>query len=202
MKFINRYIINQKTILVTGKYHSFGKLCTIVLEGETPILVDQSPIQVIRESLHYYGQNLQGAVEGAKSILGKAKMYPFIVCQAQDICLFPHISPTHPECIWFNHSHIIHTHAQGRETIIELSNSRTLEIKAKLTSFNTKKQKAGDLRRIVAERSNNSMIIHLEPKKEYKQCKDTGSIEFDEHPHECKQTLERKIADSQKRMVD
>lgn len=180
LKLINRYVINHRTILVTGKYNSFGKLCTIVLEGETPILVDQSPIQIIRESLHYYGQNLKGALEGAKSILGKAKMYPFIVCQVQDICLFPHISPTHPGCIWFNHRHIIHTRAQGRETIIELSNGRSLKIKAKLTSFNTKKQKASDLRRIVAERSNSTIILHVEPKKEYKQCKLTGIIEFEE----------------------
>lgn len=201
LKLINRYIINRKTILVTGKYNSFGKLCTIVLEEDTPMLVDQSPIQVIRNSLHYYGQNLKGAIEAAKVILGEAKMYPFIVCQVQDICLFPHISPTHAECIWFNHMHIIHTYAQGPNTVIELSNGRSLILKARLTAFNTKQQKAGDLRRIVTERSNSPVILYGNTKKEYKQSKDTGNIEFDEH-HKSKKTLGKVIAVSKKRMVE
>lgn len=180
LKLMNRYVINQKTILITGKYDSYGKLCTLVLEGETPILVDKPPLKVIGESLHYYGRNLKGAVEGAKSIIGEGKMSPFIVCEAQDICLFPHISPSSAECIWFNHTHIINTHAKGEFTIIELSNGHSLRVKAKLTSFNTKKQKAGDLRRIVTERASSSIVLYVESKKEYKQCKLTGSIVFEE----------------------
>jgi len=180
LNILNRYIINLNTILVTGKYNSFGKLCTIVIEGESTILVDKSPINVIKDSLRYYGQDLKGAIEGSKSILGTAKMQPFIVCEAQDICLFPHISPTHPDCIWFNHVHIIHTKALGLYTLIELSNRRSFKIKARLTAFNTKKQKAGDLRRIISERSNCPNILYIEPNKEYKQSKVTGIIEFEE----------------------
>jgi competence protein ComK len=175
---VEHYIINQETVLLTGEYDSNGKLCTRVLEGESDFFVDQSPIQVITATMNYYGHNFKGAIEGAQSILGKTPMCPIMVCVEQDICLFPHRSPVHADCIWFNYKHVVKTHADGCYTNIELSNGHIIKVKARHASFNHKKQKAGDLRRILFERSQAIKMLYDKPKKEYTRCIKTGKLQI------------------------
>lgn len=175
---LNHYIINKKTVLVTGEYDEYGKQCTRVVEGDLSIFVNKSPDKVLEETLNYYGNNLKGAIEGAKSILGNIHMTPFIVSQVQDICLFPYKSSKHHDCIWFNFSHIENTRSQGRYTVVELSNKRSLKIIGKLTAFNNKKHKAGELRRIVSERANITVSLH-NPILEYMFCEGKGIFLFD-----------------------
>lgn len=173
-----RYIVNENTVLLMREYDSYGKQCTRVIEGKDWILVDQTPLQVIAESMNYYGINFRGAIEGARSILGKIHMCPIMVSQVQDICLFPHKSAGHPECIWFNHQHVLNTHAIGRHTLVELSNGHSIKVEARLTAFNSKKQKAGDLRRILFERTHTTQILYVEPKTEYIRDHKTGKLQI------------------------
>lgn len=177
MNKVEHYIVNQETVLLTGEYDSNGKLCTRVLEGERDIFINQSPLKVITAKMHYYGHNFKGAIEGAQSILGKTPMCPIMVCVEQDICLFPHRSPVHADCIWFNYKHVVQTHANGCYTNIELSNGHLIKIRAKHAAFNHKKQKAGDLRRILVERSQAIRILYDNPKKEYSRCTTTGKLQ-------------------------
>ncbi len=180
LKKVKTYIINQETVLLTGEYDQYGKLCTRVIEGDQSILVDHPPLKVISKSINYFGFSLKGAIEGAKTILGKVKMCPIMICPVQDICMFPHTSPVNHDCIWFNHSNVLHTQPMGRYTLVELSNGRSIKIQARHTAFNNKKQKAGDLRRIIHERSHTKIVLYLEPKQEYERCKETGRIHFEQ----------------------
>ena len=180
MNQLKKYVVNQKTILLAGEYTQYGRLYTRVVEGDQSMLVELPPISVLIDTLHYYGKNLKGAIEGAKSILGKVQMCPIIVSDVQDICLFPHVSPERQDCIWFSHKHVIKTHSHGRCTVVELSNGRSLLVSGKLAAFNSKKQKAGDLRRIVHERSHSLMTLDDKPKRAYLLCPMTGRIRFDE----------------------
>lgn len=170
---VDHYIINQKTIMLTGEYDNYGNLFTKVIEGNHCILVKQSPLKLISDTMHYYGHNLKGAIEGAQSILGKIQMCPIMVSSEQDICLFPHKSPMHADCIWFSYKHVIQARTEEGYTLVELSNGHFLKIKIRLYSFNHKKQNAGDLRRILQDRSKSTVALYFKPRKEYRLSKDS-----------------------------
>ncbi|MFS0638168.1 competence protein ComK [Mesobacillus foraminis] len=178
------YIIKQKTELVTGEFDGYGKLCTRVIEGNMPLLVDLPPNKVLIESTNYYGSNLKGAIEGAKTILGNIHLCPFMVSQNLDICLFPNKSSVHHDCIWFNHEHVLNTWSQGRYTIVEFRNGNSLKLRTRQASFNSKKQKAGDLRRILTERVLSGGNLEYVASKQYGICKETGKLLFYKGEHE------------------
>ena len=157
------YLIEKKTILMTGEYDRFGKLCARIVAGGASFLVDRTPLQLLDASLTYIGFNLKGATIGAKAILGKKNKCPIIANPYQNICLFPTKSPLKEDCIWFNIEHIVQTKAVGGKTEVELSNGHSIIVNAKLSALNNKIQTAGQLKRISLERG--QYTGHYKPQK-------------------------------------
>jgi competence protein ComK len=147
------YFINQKFVCMSGEYNEIGKLCSRVTVGEINFLVDMSPEEIIEATLNYIGYDLKGAKSGARAILGNIKMCPVIAHSAQNICVFPHKSPTNHDAIWFNVDHIVQTRRIGKKTQVDLSNGLTIIIDSTITSFHTKMAKAYQLKRITGERN-------------------------------------------------
>ena len=71
MMFSKRfYIINRETVCLFSEYDKQGNENTRVIEGKDSILVEKPVQDVLEESFNYYARDLDGAIVGARSILG------------------------------------------------------------------------------------------------------------------------------------
>lgn len=157
------YILNQDFMWMTGVYDRQGKQCSMVYETKRILFVDQSPLEILEYSIRCIGFDLKGALKTAKYLLGKTSKIPVVVNPLNEIVVFPTHSPAHPDNIWFNPNHIRRTTKsfQENKTNVNFSNSRTLTVPNRLSSFNTQIQSAEQLIRMVLEAARTSTIILL-----------------------------------------
>ncbi|WML41514.1 competence protein ComK [Neobacillus sp. OS1-2] len=171
------YLVDDNVILMTGEYDNNGKLCARVMIGRETLLVDQSPVKLLDETLKYIGFNLKGALEGAKGIIGEKYMRPVMVNPYKGICLFPNKSPKKDDCLWFNPDHIVKTNSRGYKTEVVLSNGVSILVDLKLCFFNSKLHIASELKRTSIERGNHSNPIVPERRKPLSRSKN-GKYNF------------------------
>ncbi|WP_213370294.1 competence protein ComK [Mesobacillus boroniphilus] len=175
MKTLQEYLINEKTVLLTGEYDDFGKLCTRVIEGSDTFLVALKPMQVINNTLQLLGSNFHSVRETSKQILGDVHMCPIKVNCNLGIWLFPTKSHNNEFCVWFSLMHVKKTKPLGiRRTEVYLSYHHTFIIEMKESSFNHKRQKAEDLREAMLKNTQSPLTFYLEPRKGFCICEDEG----------------------------
>jgi competence protein ComK len=159
------YLINHLMMYMGGHYDRNGKLCTLVTEVNRTFIVDQSPLQVLEDSIKCIGFDLKGALTSSKWILGEMKMYPVMVNPIQKICLFPIKAIKHYDNLWFNPLHIFRTKGIMRKTEIEFKNGQTLMVDSRISAFNHKLQTADQLKNMTIELGKNPLVFVLDPKK-------------------------------------
>ncbi|MCM3663677.1 competence protein ComK [Mesobacillus subterraneus] len=166
METLKNYTINQETVLITGEYSSLGKLCTRVIEGERTFLVDLKPLEIINNTLLGLGSDFRGGRKSTRNILGEINMCPIKINCNLGIWLFPTKSYNDDFCVWFSLMHVKKTKARGvRRTEVFLSYNHTFIIEMKESSFNSRRQKAEDLREAMFNNSNRPLTFFVEPKK-------------------------------------
>lgn len=177
------YIVNQETVLLTGEYDRFGKLCTRVIEGKETFLVNKKPLEIINETLLGLGSDFRGGRESSKKILGTTHMCPIKINCQLGIWLFPTKSYNHDFCVWFSLNHVKRTKARGiRKTEVFLSYGHSFVIGMKESSFNNKRQKAEDLREEMLKNSKGPLTYYIEePRKGINIREDEG-----ENPYKIK----------------
>lgn len=147
MKWFERYIINPDTVLLTAVNDHKGRVFSKIIEGEKSFNVTMRPMVLIDSSLNYYCSSLKGAWEGSRSILGDINMLPIIINSQLDIFWFPCSSPNLPECLWFALEHVVKTDKVGiYQTKVQLSFGHTIIVDMKKRRFDTKLQRAAQLR--------------------------------------------------------
>ncbi len=160
------YMINEKTVLLTGEYDSYGKLTTRVIEGEDTFLVDQTPTQVIDASLLQIGSSMQGALLSSKKLLGEQYMYPITVNPHLGIYLLPTHSLKKRNCVWFSLMHVKDVRAQSvKQTEVLTNYGHTIVINMKKSAFQAKHQTANQLRETVARNMQCPLSFYLEPRQ-------------------------------------
>lgn len=175
MKILQEYLINEKTVLLTGEYDDFGRLCTRIIEGSDTFLIALKPMQIINNTLQLLGSNFHSVRETSKRILGDVHMCPIKVNCNLGIWLFPTKSHNNDFCVWFSLMHVKKTKPLGvRRTEVFLSYNHTFIIEMKESSFNHKRQKAEDLREAMLKNTQSPLTFYLEPKKGFCICEDEG----------------------------
>jgi competence protein ComK len=178
-------MINEKTILLTGEFDEFGKLCTRIIEGEDSFLLNISPVEQIDHTLLNSGSSFKGALESSRFILGPIKMHPIKINESKEIWLVPTKSFKKKSCVWFNLKHVIGTKAHGvSKTEVFMSYGHTFIINMKESAFNNRLQKAQQLRECIltkqkniklkrgfqiSESDDSIQIIHIKPKNDDEQ---------------------------------
>ncbi|WP_158587428.1 competence protein ComK [Neobacillus notoginsengisoli] len=160
------YLVNEKTVLITGEYDQYGNLFSKVLEGNKIIYVKMPPIQLINLSLVRLGSSFIGARHSSKALLSGIRMHPITVNTSLGIWLFPSKSFGKSNCVWFSLMHVRGTKKNGlKKTIVQLSYGHTYEINMKEASFNQKRKKAEELREIVIKHTKNPLTLYVEREK-------------------------------------
>ncbi|MBS4206633.1 competence protein ComK [Bacillus sp. FJAT-50079] len=101
MKMYEDYIIKPRTAALIPKFDTLGNPITQVIEETKSFLVKMTPLEVIKHSIIYYGNDYAGAKKASKLILGGVDMAPVQICGDLDMYWFPSHSPSKEHCIWF-----------------------------------------------------------------------------------------------------
>lgn len=167
MEILNDYMINEKTVLLTGELDDHGNLNTIVIEGRKKILVKLPPLKVIDNTLLQLGSSFQGARESSRKILGEQiRMHPIKINAQLGIWIFPTKSINDPHCVWISLMHIQDKKAMGmKKTEVHLSFHHTIELNMKKSAFENKQQKARELREIINKNTKTPFTYYLEPQR-------------------------------------
>lgn len=175
MSLLDDYKINQETVLLTGEYNEYGKLCTRVIEGEHTFLVNMKPTEVINKTMLGLGSDFHAGRKSAREILGDINLCPIKVNCNLGIWLFPTKSYNHDFCIWFSLEHVKKTKPIGiRKTEVYLSYNHTFVVNMKQSTFNDRKQKAKDLREEMLKNSQGMLTFCVETKKGLVICEGEG----------------------------
>lgn len=67
---IQKYFINTEVSSVFSYFYN-GYEYSRVLEGNNTFLVSKSPDEIVKDSFHHIGSNLEGAIEATRVILKK-----------------------------------------------------------------------------------------------------------------------------------
>lgn len=146
-------------------YDRYGNQCAQVTTTKGTFIVDQSPVQVLNESIQRIGFNYRGALETSKLLLGEVHMCPVMINPIYRIVVFPTKAHHHEDTIWFNPLQIKRTLSYNRKTMILFNNGTILVVPIRLASFNTKLKNAEQLEKITAGTSIPSFTFILDPKK-------------------------------------
>jgi len=159
------YIIQPQFMYMMSHYDRHGKLCTLIIETNRTFIVDQSPQEILKESIRRIGFSLQGAIDAAKYYLGDVNMCPIMVNPILRIVLFPTRSPKHEETIWLNPQQIRRTTSINGRAMITFNNEKTLVVAARLPAFNTKLQNAEQLEKMTRIDDPEYVSFVIDPKK-------------------------------------
>lgn len=146
MKIVNKHVLNQESTIVTPEFDRYGNENSRLIENDQNFLVRMRPLDLINESIRYYGFNLAGAIDGSRSILGKINMPPVVVIPQFDVIWFPCKSHKHKDCVWLAHAHIIDKEKidSGR-TKVYFKQGHSLVIDLSLRQFDRRMQRASEL---------------------------------------------------------
>lgn len=136
MREAKEFYMNKDTILFIPKCDEYGNLYTCILENDDLFRNDLSPTALMNENLKYYGSNLDGAIAGARVILGKICMSPIVVSDSHGLYWFPSKSHKHKDCAWLALHHIKTYQTAGKKkTLVTFSNGSTYEVGMSFYSF-------------------------------------------------------------------
>ncbi|MGG3468991.1 competence protein ComK [Neobacillus pocheonensis] len=171
-----KYLINEKTVLLYGVTYENGELFTFVIEGDDSFFVAMSPAALINTSLICYGSNLKGALESSQLLLGKKrKKYPIKIDASMDIWLFPTKSYKKENCIWFALNQVKNTQPFGvKFTKVFLGYGHTIKIEMKESAFRDKRCQAEELKEMITYNTKNSLNLSEKEKKGFVIVEENG----------------------------
>lgn len=168
MEIREQYLINEKTVLVTGVYNDKGELWARVIEGKNTILVRKTPTKVIDETLLHVGSDFLGARRSSKYLMDPMRMHPISINPQMGILLFPTKNIKSPYCIWFSLIHVKTANPVGlKKTEVVTSYGHTIIIDMKESAFTNRRHKAFLLRETISKNIKCPIYFYVEPKKEY-----------------------------------
>ena len=103
---IQKYFINTEVSSVFSYFYN-GYEYSRVLEGNNTFLVSKSPDEIVKDSFHHVGSNLEGAIEATRVILKRKYKLPVTLSAQKNIVLIRCKSTDMNSTIWLIDSHIL-----------------------------------------------------------------------------------------------
>ena len=180
MDIIQKYIINTQTSALFS-YFDNGYEYSRVLEGNETFCVSQSPDEIVKESFHHIGFNLEGAIEATRLILKKKYKLPVALSAPKNIILIRCNSADKESTIWLINSHIqdIQPH-ENNQTNVYLRDGLALVVDIKIDSLQEKRNQASFLHTTLLEHSqmNKAITVLYEKDKGMMLVREKGQINY------------------------
>ena len=160
------YIINQETMSLFPAVDEWNQSKTIVIEEKGIMMVDQKPLDIIKESCSYFASSYEGRRKGTYARINVTRMAPILINDGQVIIFFPLMSPENIKCSWLSHQHIKKWWKVKNGTKVLFTNLQTLTLPIPFMRFEMQVYRSAQLRHVILEStrkskpSSNQYIIH------------------------------------------
>lgn len=162
-----RYILNKKTEALIEEFDLYGNCYTRIIAGEKNFVVKLSIKKIFEDTLNYYCGTLEGAIRGAKSILGE-KYHPPILINANEGLIMIPCGPTgRKHSIWIANNHIFNLDQLGKETIIYTHYGHQIIVTMKIKQIEMKMGQASRLQTTQIYRTKREMAFYYERDKQF-----------------------------------
>lgn len=155
-------VLKPESMVILPEYNQNGLLCSKVYDVNDPYVFENSPMNIIKNTLLYFLNDLDTAIRGSKSILGSYKMLPIVICDNLRMYWFPSHSPFNRNCIWFSliHIHEIKPINKSRCLVI-FKNGLSIEVNMSAKRLMHKRDLASTLKLKIEERKQSAESHHL-----------------------------------------
>ena len=146
-----------------------------MVEGEKVLEVNESPLEIIKNSLEYYGNSFEGAIKRAKNALGNVSMPPVQISCKLGIYWFSSKSPIHEDCVWFGVDHIYGYNQLPRKMLkVYFRNGFEVTLDGSYSVFGSKVNRTNKFKDIM-QRSNKNRSYYGMTREEYKIARESIS---------------------------
>jgi len=178
------YMINKETISLSSEYDEVGNEFTRVIEGERMFFVAMTPNDIIDRTLKYYGSCREGAILGARTILGEKHSVPVAIGTKEGLVFFPCGSFRRKDSVWLANAHISRLERLGKETIVYTNYGHCLIVPMNISQIDIKMGQASRLQMTLTHRSAKKMLFLYERESDFILRKGNGEFSFTEKDEE------------------
>lgn len=174
-----KYLINQKTEAMVGEYRADGVEMTRVIEGKEMFLVNESPYEILNNTFIHLGFDLEGALKGAKSVLGEKYRLPVCINAELGMVWFSSNSFRKSGGIWLSYKHIRDLVPISKKvTMVITSYGHRIPVPMSLNQIDLKKNQSAFLHTTFIARWQGIKKFLYELESGFTLCKDPGDINY------------------------
>lgn len=145
---MKEYEINKETLAIIA----IEEDKSMVYEKENEFIVYCSSLKIIDDSCKFFGSSYKGRVEGTKKMIKMSHKAPIIIEESNNIIFFPTMSPRLEECSWISLNNIETFIKNGKNTIIEFSCGKKIELNISFLIIDNQILRAARLESILNKR--------------------------------------------------
>lgn len=138
---MDKYLINENTLVIMPYEDSKSK----VIEKYITYVVENLPINIIKESCLYYGSSLKGRCEATEYMIGIKYKCPIIISEVKELLFFPTTSLKNNTCIWFNYNSLKKYCQRNKQLFVELINNEEIYVEISNYAFSNQVLKTSRL---------------------------------------------------------
>lgn len=162
---MNKYIITNETEALFEEFDIYGNSYTRIIEGENSFVVKFSLKKIFEDTLNYYCTTLEGAILGAKTILGEKYHPPILINASKGLIMFPCGPIGRKNSIWIANNHIFYLEQLGKETIIYTNYGHQIIVPIKMSQIEIKMGQASRLQMTQIHRTKREMTVYYDREK-------------------------------------
>jgi len=147
---MSNYEISSETLAILP----IDNFCSKVVEKDSTIIVDKTPMQIIEDSCSFFGSSYGGRAKGTKKLIGVSHKAPIIIEESREIIFFPTRSPRLYECCWVSLNNIHKYNRQESNSIVLFNTGYLLELDMSYGSLDNQILRATRLESVLRTRKN------------------------------------------------
>lgn len=157
---MKKYIVNAETVALMEELDVYGNSYTRIIEGRNTFVVEISLREILEDTLNYYCTTLEGAIRGAKSILGEKYHPPILINASEGLIMLPCGPIRRKNSIWIASNQIIKLEQLGKETIVFTEYGHQIIIPLKISQIEMKIGQASRLLTTQEYRKKNMFLYY------------------------------------------
>lgn len=159
------YIVNNDTVALIEELDEYGNSYTRIIEGRNTFVVELSLNKIFEDTLNFYCTTIEGAIHGAKSILGEKYHPPILINATEGLIMLPCGPIRRRNSIWIASNQIMKLEQLGKETIIFTEYGHQIIVPLKISQIEIKIGQASRLLTTQEYRKKKNMFLYYDREK-------------------------------------
>lgn len=127
---------------------------TEVIEDSRSLIINNSPLEIIKQSCEYYGSSFEGRLKGSQKSIGMFYKLPIIIEASNDIIFFPTLSTSKQDCSFVSLKNVEDYKKEDNNVLVRFHGGQVCKFPISYESFENQIYRATKLLLIMKKRKN------------------------------------------------